>query len=591
MSRLVCPRCHRANPGNAVYCYHDGVVLQQDLAVATAPSGQLPHEFVFPSGRRCRSVDDLVQGCYYEWEDARDLLRKGAFEQYLTTVGRLDLAQSAREARREADPDIALHSFVNQLPVQQVQKPRLDLAPRRIALPGISPGETRQVKLSILNQGKGLLQGRITVSEGEEWLRLEPQSAGDTETQCGIKTARDQPLTLRIDTRGLPAPQSYAGKLTVVTNGGIAQVPVRFDLGAIPFPEAPFTGAVTQRELAEKMRSNPKPAVALLENGDVQRWFQANGWNYPVQGVTAQGVAAVQQFFECMGLSKPPPLQLSESEIDCMVVPPEVMQRQVLLRTGSKKWVYAQVDSDVPWLRVLTPNVSGPQQTTIEFEIDSTLMEPGRIHEGALVIVANAGQKLALHVRVDVRQPHEPFTKRLLRPFFAGALLALIYRLLLVGPADLYARVKAAGTLEAWLTGGGGEEQFIKFFVLATWWLGTVGGFLLLVKHGSRWSDSFCGAIAGTVAGVTGAATLACLLLIGDAVPRSLLLRYFGTSTLVWIALASLWWAALGGVGSFVLRGFAGGFGGRIVAGVAAPLSWLLRVFGLERAAEYFVLA
>src|SRR5262249_35753846 len=164
MSRLVCPRCHRANPGNAVYCYHDGVVLQQHLAVATAPSGQLPHEFVFPSGRRCKSVDDLVQGCYYEWEDARDLLRKGAFEQYLTTVGRPAPAHAAREPRREAGPDIALHSFVNQPPVQQVQKPRLDLAPRRIALPGISPGETRQVKLSILNQGKGLLQGRITVS-------------------------------------------------------------------------------------------------------------------------------------------------------------------------------------------------------------------------------------------------------------------------------------------------------------------------------------------------------------------------------------------------------------------------------------------
>jgi hypothetical protein len=221
-------------------------------------------------------------------------------------------------------------------------------------------------------------------------------------------------------------------------------------------------------------------------------------------------------------------------------------------------------------------------------------MEPGRIHEGTLVIAANAGQKLALRVRVDVRQPHEPFTRRLLRPFFAGALLALIYRLFLVGPADLYARVRAAGSLEAWFAGGASEEQFIKFFVQATWWLGTVAGFLLLVKHGSRWTDSFCGAIAGTVAGVAGAATLACVLLLGDAVPRALLLRSFtpGTvSMMLWVGVAALWWAVVGGVGSFVLRGFGGGLGGRVIAGFAAPLAWLLRFFGLARAAEYFVLA
>ena len=75
------------------------------------------------------------------------------------------------------------------------------------------------------------------------------------------------------------------------------------------------------------MRANPKPAGPLLESGDVARWFAANGWSYPVAGTPAHGVAAVQQFFECMGLSKPPPLELSQSEFRLQCEAPEVGPR------------------------------------------------------------------------------------------------------------------------------------------------------------------------------------------------------------------------------------------------------------------------
>src|SRR3712207_7146355 len=47
---------------------------------------------------------------------------------------------------------------------------------------------------------------------------------------------------------------------------------------------------------------------------------------------------------------------------------------------------------------------------------------------------------------VDVRRRHLPFTRRLLRPFFLGAVLGLLYRLVLALPADLFARVLAAGS-------------------------------------------------------------------------------------------------------------------------------------------------
>ena len=48
---------------------------------------------------------------------------------------------------------------------------------------------------------------------------------------------------------------------------------------------------------------------------EVQRWFALNGWNYPSAGAPIKGVAAVQQFFEGMGVSKPPIVQLSRNEI------------------------------------------------------------------------------------------------------------------------------------------------------------------------------------------------------------------------------------------------------------------------------------
>src|SRR5207253_5954906 len=122
-------------------------------------------------------------------------------------------------------------------------------------------------------------------------------------------------------------------------------VPVSLELAAYPFPRPPFEDAGSPREMAELMRKQPKPAVALLENGEVQRWFAANGWTYPVTGPTAPGVAAVQQFFEGMGLSKPPALQLSQDDVQVTCIYPEVALARVVLRTPAKKWVYATCES------------------------------------------------------------------------------------------------------------------------------------------------------------------------------------------------------------------------------------------------------
>lgn len=594
-----CPRCQRANPRDAVYCYFDGVVLEQGGAAGPSRS-QLPQEFVFPSGRRCRSFDDLVQGCQYEWEDARTLLHEGDFTRFFAQIGRHDLARTARENQAQSDPDIALHSFLGQLPAGQVQGPRLDLNPRRLSLGGVRPGEQRQIPLTVTNQGKGLLQGKVAVSEGGQWLKIvDAPNPGE----CALKTARTQQLHLHIDARGLTAPQTYSGKLTVITNGGIAEVGVRLDVASAPFAHAPLQGAASPRQLAERMRTNPKQAVPLLENGEIARWFKANGWAYPVAGEPARGVAAVQQFFEGMGLSKPPLLQLSDSEFQFICTPPEVVQAKVTLRSSSKKWVYAQAESETPWLRILTPSVSGPQQTQIAFEVDSTLMDAGGLHQGLLQLTANAGQKLTVRVQVQCHRPHQPFTRRLLRPFFVGALLALLLRLLLTGPADLYARgwgqsSDAAWSLAPWVYTNGSENHFLRMFVFATWWVGIFLGLGMVWRRGDRVADLFCGAVAGAFAGALLSATLGCVLLVFDAVPGALLTRLTapgafaaapGFWMLLWIVLACVCWAVLGGGAGFLLSGL-GQRGLQLLSAAAGPLAWLFRQLGFERAATFFLL-
>jgi hypothetical protein len=368
------------------------------------------------------------------------MLHKGIFGQFLTANGRADLLKVAQEAKNQADPDIGLVRFINALPVTRSQAPRLDLNPRRFLLGNLTAGEARQLQVTISNQGQGVLQGTLKISEGGQWLRL----AGSANGECSLRIAKDQNISLQVDTKGMPAAQTYGGKLTVITNGGVVEVPVRMDLMAQPFPRPPFHGAKTPREMAERMRAQPKAAVPLLENGEIARWFAGNGWNYPVRGTPARGVAGIQQFFEAMGLSKPPAVMVERPEVRFSCTYPETQRFQVALRTNAKKWVYANVESDSPWLKVLTPHVAGPQHAAIAFEVDSRFLPGGGHCEGRLKIQANAGQNLAIRVGGETRGAPTARKGGILQAVLAMTLACIILRLLLIPVADVLAPGPAA---------------------------------------------------------------------------------------------------------------------------------------------------
>jgi hypothetical protein len=588
MPPRVCPRCNHTNPEVAVFCYYDGAELVP-LHAGAHVYGRLAREFTFPAGRRCTSFDELARGCQDEWPTARDLLRQGAFRQFFATTGRMDLARAAEEGMANADADIGLTNFLASLPVTPGQGPRLDLHPRRLILGNLLAGETRDLQVTISNLGRGLLQGTLSVVDGGKWLRL---AAGDNGAQCALRAATDQQVPLRVDTRGLAAAKAYGAKLKVVTNGGIVEVPAGMNLIAQPFPRPPLQGVRTPREMAVKMRSQPKAAVPLLENGEVARWFSANGWDYPVRGPHAKGVAGVQQFFESMGLSKPPLVKVSAAEVRLSCHYPTLARGQVSIQTPAKKWVYARVETDVPWIRVLNPDVAGPQQAVVGFAVDPRLVPDHRSATGKLLLTANAGQMLSVEIRADVRGAPGPPGGRLLQPALAMALLVLLLRLVLVPLVEPH--VHGSAVAQALVDGPRDlRDQFVSSFVrtiaLSTWWIGALAGVWMLWRRRAPLSDLPWGVVAGAAAGLAGGATLACLILLGDLAP-SWLWSWLGWGSgklLLWVVMALLCWILLGALVGLIL-GLLGPLGRMILTPLQRALGSLCRLCRLRRAAAYF---
>ncbi len=588
-----CLRCQRANPDSAVFCYFDGLPLQAG-AVPMLPSVAPGAELVYSSGRHCKNLAELAEACLAEWDESRQMLLQGQLVGFLKRLGRADLVQTAQEMTNHTDPDIALHNFLDHLPSGSVPGPRLELQPRRMVLKNVTVGKRPKVQLTVTNGGRGALQGKLMVSSGQEWIKIDGANG-----HLGLRAQRTQEVTLHFDTRVLLGGQSYTGKLTAITNGGIAEVPIRLEVAAVPFSQSPYQGALSPRELAQRMQKNPKPAVPLLESGEVSRWFAVNGWNYPVSGEPARGIGAVQQFFECLGLSKPPPLLLSDSEVRLQCLGDGAASAQVTLRTPSRKWVYAQVDSDSAWLRVTTPTVSGPQQVEIAFEVDPAGLTDGS-HKGTVRIRANGNQKLTVRVQGDVQRPRESPADGLLHAVFVGAVLGLLGRWLLAIPADLFARLLLAhganvGTLGWWAAVPGTGDGFLRTFVLATWWIGGLLGLGLVWRQGGKWADRLCGLVAGSAAGVALFSVLACLLILLDGLPRAVMQGLLGAlggqrsawfSTPLWLVTAGLCWAMLGGCVGLVL-GSLGERGRRWLSWLTAPLASTCRVLGLEGAARW----
>jgi hypothetical protein len=399
----TCRKCSRVNPADAAYCYFDGMVLDGHArAGGNGPvrtgTQLFPQQFVFPTGLVCRTFNELAVACHENWSAAVGLLRQGYLENFLGGLGRADLARAAQEAARYPDPSRGLDQLLGKLPADVVEPPQLDLTPREVNLGLLKVGEDRQLDLHLTNLGMRLLYGSISC-EDAVWLAVgEGHGAPRKLFECDCELM----VPLHVRGKALRAGKKpIESRVVIDSNGGQETVIVRAEVPVQPFPDGVLGGARSPRQVAEKAKEHPKEAAALFEQGAVARWYEANGWKYPVQGPSASGVAAVQQFFEALGLTPPPKVEVSERAVALQGTVGDRLQHALQVKTQEKRPVYAHGRSDQPWLEVGRARLNG-RTATIPLVVPAVPDREGETLQARLTVTANGNQRFVIPVTLGV---------------------------------------------------------------------------------------------------------------------------------------------------------------------------------------------
>jgi hypothetical protein len=393
---LVCAQCSRVNPPEAAYCYHDGTALAGRAGgPLNAGSALFPTPFVFPGGHTCRNFDQLAITCQHNWHAALDLLKQGFLASFFGGLGRVDLAVVAQEAAKFPDPDRGLDQLLAKIPSQVVEAPKLQAEPTEVNLGQLALGTVRTIELHLRNGGMRLLYG--TVASDCKWLTIgEAPGHAEKVFQFGDETV----IPVQIRGQYLRAGnRPLEGRLAIDSSGGTLTVTVRADVPVKPFAGGLFDGATTPRQVAEKSKANAKEAAPYFADGRVAAWFQSNGWTYPVQGPLMPGTGAVQQFFEALGVAKPPQVEVKPQSFALEGEPGRVLHLKVEVITAERKLVYGWATSDCPWVTIGKTKLGGRVAA-----IPITLTIPNRsgTQVAQLTVVGNGQRRFAVPVSVAV---------------------------------------------------------------------------------------------------------------------------------------------------------------------------------------------
>jgi hypothetical protein len=400
-----CKRCRRANPREAVYCYHDGILLRRaggdipaDGSAMNIGARPFSMPFVFPSGQSCHNFHQLAQACVHERAAAFDLLAKGHLETFLASQGRADLAGAAHVAARGNDSERAVDEFLGRLPVP-LPTAKLKVVPAAVDLGIVRIGEDRRVELTLHNEGMRLAYG--SASCDVPWLSLHASDAALAESKLFQFTDRTS-MALRVmgrQLRALDKPQE--GTVLFESSGGKASVTVRVVVPVKPFSEGVLAGAVSPREVAHKAKESPKEAAVLIENGALARWHESNGWVFPIRVPVASGPAAVQQYLEALGLVKTPTVELSENAVQLRGRPGEKIEYSIAVITQENRAAIAHGTSDQPWLQVARTIFRG-RSAFVPLLVPAVAGRLGETLQAVVSITANGGQRFAVPVTLQV---------------------------------------------------------------------------------------------------------------------------------------------------------------------------------------------
>ncbi|MBI1829951.1 MAG: hypothetical protein HYR84_00710 [Planctomycetes bacterium] len=397
---LVCAQCSRVNPPEAFYCHYDGAALAgRSGGPLNAGAAPFPNPFVFPDGLACRNFDQLGLACQQNWASAISLLQQGYLGSFFGGMGRVDLAMAAQEAAKFPDLDRGLDQLLAKLPTQALQAPKVNAEPSEINIGQIKLGENRAIELHLVNQGMRLLYG--TVTSDCEWLTL-----GDApgHSQKLFQFSVETTITVQIRGQHLRAgAKPIEGHLTIDSNGGEPiTVTIRADVPITPYPDAPFAGAVTPRQICETAKKNVKQAIPLFERGDIALWYAKNGWKYPVQGPLMEGKGSIQQFFEALGVGKPPRVDFTPKALDLAGAVGKTIDAAIEITTADKKVVYGYATCDQPWVEV---GKTKPGRSDTAVTVPITIRVPNPCPptlEATIQAVGNGNQKAAIPLKIKV---------------------------------------------------------------------------------------------------------------------------------------------------------------------------------------------
>ncbi|MGH7225713.1 MAG: hypothetical protein ACRELF_21045, partial [Gemmataceae bacterium] len=327
------------------------------------------------------------------------LLKAGGYRAFLIALGRVDLAQAAERAAKHPDLDLGLDDFLSRLPGCQPAAPRLDISTADIDLGTLVRGQDRYCTLTIKNAGERLLSG---VVRGVDclWLGVSTLDLNEKRFQA---TAEEQ-VQLRLYIRGKQlraGPQTQIGEVAVESNGGAHSIHVRIRVPVTPFPDGDLKGAQTPRQFAEKGQATPQEMARLLENGSVARWYECNGWTYPIAGPATTGSAIVQQYLEALGLTTPTRVELRTSAVTLQGVAGGTTQGRVVLSTSEKRPIHAHARTDQPWLSV-GPTEYWRNEAVIRLTVAEIPACSGQTLLAELSVQANGEQHFKVPVRLQV---------------------------------------------------------------------------------------------------------------------------------------------------------------------------------------------
>ena len=400
---LTCPRCQRSNPSDAAFCYLDGSALSADVsAPLQMGSRPFPQPFTLPNGESAQTFNQLAILFHNNWEAVKDLLIQNQIGPFFSGLGRMDLAMLASNLVKEPNKDRALDQLLSRFPADCLEPPNLQVEPTEINLGEVRVDQNRSFHLIIRNKGMGLLLGSLV--SGCPWLVV-----GETNhSQRVFQTASEMQLSVKINGKELRAKEdNWVGELNIDSNGGQRRVRVKLTVPVRAFPEGMLKGATSPRKLAEKARTDPKKAAVWFENGSVERWYQNNGWTYPVQGPTGSGMGAVQQFFEALGLAKAPKLSINKQQVRIRAKAGERLQESLTIRTDVAKPVFASAVSDQSWLVVSKPQTKG-NSVTFTAIVPSVPNQPKQLLKANVYITGNGNQRFIIPVMVFVEQGSGP---------------------------------------------------------------------------------------------------------------------------------------------------------------------------------------